>query len=154
GRGEEGLERLVEAEEHEPALTWRISSSVWLRDRVEPGGLPEELRAQLGSALLGLEVYVHKAVAIAEPCGPLKVVHTAPVKVALDRHAVGSGALELGQAGAKKHYAVSVVDHAVRGRDIVGRATVLGDVNLLCVPERLNEFWGPVQRLRAHREPG
>src|SRR5262245_59095009 len=70
-----------------------------LRYHVAARRLAEPRSTCLRRALLRLEVHVHQPEAVAEAKGPLEVVHRAPLEVALDRHAVGSGALELRQVG-------------------------------------------------------
>src|SRR5262245_12331719 len=69
----------------------------WSRDRVSPRGLTEEGSAQFGRSLLGLEVDVHDAEPIAEASVPLKIIHRAPLEVALHRDAVGARPLKLRQ---------------------------------------------------------
>src|SRR5215510_13252610 len=61
-----------------------------LYDGIAPGRLAEPRGAHLGRALLRLAVHVHQPVAVAEPGGPLAVVHQAPQEVTLDRHACPS----------------------------------------------------------------
>src|SRR5262249_17423104 len=79
--------------------------------------------------LLRLEVHVHQPETIAEPLGPLKVVHRAPLEVALHRHAVFGRPLELSQVSAEEHDAVGVINLAVVGNDVLRRAAVLGDAS-------------------------
>ena len=86
-----------------------------------------------------------KAVLVA--VGPLVVVHEAPAEVAADGDAFGDGAVELGEVVAEVHDTVSVVDVAVGGEDVGRRGAVLGDVDLLDVPELGGRAWG------SSREP-
>ena len=60
------------------------------------------------------------------------------IESSLDRHAVGNGPFELGQVVPQEHNAVRVVDSSVLGHEILRRAAVLGDVNLLGLPEGLH----------------
>src|SRR3712207_3597860 len=80
GRGTTAVAGLVEAERRVPC--------VWLDDGVLPRGGAKPVGAELGRAFEGVEVDVHHAKAVAVAGHPLKVVHHAPVEVALDRHAV------------------------------------------------------------------
>src|SRR5262249_42238001 len=78
--------------------------------RAEPSGVP------LGRAFLRPEVHVPQPEAVAEPGGPLEVVHRTLLEVVLDGSAGGGGALELRQVRATEQDAVGVVDPAAAGR--------------------------------------
>src|SRR5262245_57132477 len=58
-----------------------------LHDRIVPRRLAAPHGAQLGHVFLRLEVDVHDSELVAEPGGPLTVVHQAPQEGTLDRHA-------------------------------------------------------------------
>jgi hypothetical protein len=144
-RGRRQVQRLVRRSTRRPRLHHSVAGC----------GLAEPRGAELGTALLRLEVHTHQPEAVAEPVYPLEVVHRAPLlEVPIHRYPVGGRPLELRQAGAKEHDAVGVVDLAVVGQHVVGDAPVLGDKDLLRIPEGLHQLRGPVQRLRAHGEPG
>src|SRR5690606_23300460 len=81
-------------------------------DGVLACGLAEPPGAELGRALLGLEIDVDQPEAVAEARGPFEVVHRAPVEIPLDGDAFGGGTLELRQVRAEEHDAVGVVDGA------------------------------------------
>ena len=102
--------------------------------------------AALALALLHLEVHVHESEAVpAQPGVPLEVVHRAPLKVTLHRHALGGHPLLLRQVRADEHDAVGVVDVPVGGQLVFRRAAVLGDVDFPGAPERVDELRAPVQ---------
>src|SRR4051794_15692522 len=112
-------------------------------DLVAAGGLFEPRGAQLGRPLERLEVDVHQSEAVAEAGRPLEVVLRTPMEVAVDRHALRDGALELAQRGAHEHDPVRVVDTSrIVGRVDRGTA-VLRDVNGRWRPERLDEARPP-----------
>src|SRR5262245_45970958 len=113
----------------------RCPSTNALHDDVASRCFTEPLRAQLGRPALRLEIDGDEPEAVAESVVPLEVVQEAPVEVALDGHALVRGALELGQIAAHVHDAVRVVDPAVGGRLVLGRAAVLRDEDLLRFPQ-------------------
>src|SRR4029450_8288058 len=117
------------------------------RTLAEPG------RAEFRRALLRLEVDVHEPEAISESCIPLEVVHHAPLEIALDRYALRCRPMELRQVVAQKHDAIRVVELSVGGDYLIAGAPVLGDEDLLRLPERLHELRRPVHRLGTEREP-
>src|SRR3712207_6294918 len=96
-------------------------------DGVPPRGLPEPFGAELRDPLLGVEVDVDHAEPVAEAGVPLEVVLRAPVEVAVDGDSFGGGPVQLPEAGAQEHHPVGVVDVAVVGDNVGGRAAVLGD---------------------------
>src|SRR3712207_3824089 len=79
---------------------------------VLPRTLAEECGAELRRPLLSLEVHVDDPEAVAVAGHPLEIIHHAPLKVALHRHAVGGRPLELRQEGAQEQDTVCVVDLA------------------------------------------
>ena len=62
-----------------------------LNDSVAFRCRPEPLSAQLGRALLRLEIHVHEPEAGTEAVSPFEIVHRAPVEGALYRHTFGKG---------------------------------------------------------------
>ena len=111
-----------------------------LRDGVGGDGGFVELRAEFWGALLGFEVDVDDAEALAVAVGPLVVVEEAPAEIALDGDAFGDGAVELGEIVAQEHGAVGVEDGAVGGELVVGRGAVFGDEDGLRMPDVVNKF--------------
>lgn len=106
-----------------------------LHHRVTPRGLAKPSGAHFWRPLLCVEVHVHQPEPVTEAGRPFEVVHRAPVEIAFDRYTLGCRALQLGQVGADEHDAVGVVDVAVIGELIFAGAAVLGDENLLRLPE-------------------
>ena len=72
----------------EPVIALECDFHRTLNHRVLRNGLPEIFRAELWGSLLRLEVDIDKAEAAGKTVAPLEIVHQAPGKVALDRHAL------------------------------------------------------------------
>ena len=91
--------------------------------------------------------------AIGVAVGPFKVVHQTPQEIALHWYPVGRRSLELRQIVAQIHYAIRVIDDAVRRWNIRGRAAILSNVNLFHIPNLRDMMWSPVESLRADGQP-
>lgn len=124
-----------------------MHAHVGLFNHVAPRRFAEPQRAQLGRSFLGLEVHIDQPEAVAVAVDPLEVVHRAPVEAALERNAFGRGALLPHHAVAQVHHTVVVVDVAVL-RNLVGSsAAVLGDEDLLRLPDLVQQPRRPILRL-------
>src|SRR5215471_5705123 len=118
-----------------------------LRDSIASRCLTKEQSAGFWRAFLCLEIDVYQSKAVPEARGPLEVVQGAPLEITHHRNTIGARTLELRQVTTEKHNAVGVVNFAVVRQYIIAGAAVLGDVDLLCPPERLHELRRPVQSL-------
>ena len=120
----------TEAEAREETRRMLDVCETFVRDRL---AIPEP--TVFDRALLRGVIHVVQAEAVPVPVGPLEVVHQAPEEVALHRHAIRHGTLELRQIIAQVHHAVEVVDVAVFVRLVPAGSAVLADVDLLGLPQ-------------------
>ncbi|MCK7532423.1 MAG: hypothetical protein MZV63_16020 [Marinilabiliales bacterium] len=122
-------------------------------DRVPPDDFAVEVGAELRRPLLRGEVHVMQAETVRVAVGPLEVVHQAPQEVALHGHAIRRRALELRQIVPEVHHPVRVVHAAVGRRDVRRGAAVLGDVDLLLLPDVGRVPRPPVIGFGRHEQP-
>src|SRR6266705_1097749 len=102
--------------------------------RVFRDGFAEIRCAELWRSFLSLVVDIDETEPVRKAVAPFKIVHEAPVKIALYRRALCGCPMEMSKVVAKEHDAIRVVDDPVSG-DIVARpATILGDIDLLGIP--------------------
>ena len=65
------------------------------------------------------------------------------MKIAFDGHPLRGRPAEMTEVVAKEHDAVGVIDDTIGGDFVACRATVLGDVDFLCLPQRLQHAAAP-----------
>src|SRR5215813_8776480 len=124
-----------------------------LHDRVAPCRFAEPRRAQLGRALLRLEVDVDQPEAVPVPINPFEVVLRTPEEVPLHRYTIGRGTLELRKVRAQKHDPVGVVHLAIVSDHVRRGAAVLSDEDRLRAPQRLYVVRSPIDTLRVEHMP-
>src|SRR5262245_29735870 len=112
------------------------------------------LRAQLRYALLGLEVHVDQAEAVAVTINPFEVVLRTPEEVSVHGDAIGSRTLQLREVRTQEHDPVGVVDLAILGHDVRRAAPVFSDEDRLRAPDRLDVAGCPVEAGRMVDVPG
>src|SRR5690606_23169241 len=100
------------------------------------GTFSKEFGTGFWRSLLCLEVDVYNPITITKTSRPLKVIHRTPVEVSVYRYVIAGRALQLCEECAHKHDPVSVVHFAIFGDHVFAGTSVLGDVNLLCTPDR------------------
>src|SRR6516165_8389130 len=112
-----------------------------------------ERDAELWNPLQRLEIDVVETETLFEAEDPFEIVHQTPQEIAAHRRAFRNRALQLRQVVAEEHDAVEIVDMAV-GRDLVlGGGAVLGDIDVVGLPDLRRDSWHPVGGLRPDAEP-
>src|ERR1700704_472709 len=105
-----------------------------LNHGVFASGFAEICRAELWRPLLCLEIDIDEAKPVRKTVAPLKIVHEAPVKVALHGHPLRGRPVKMSKVVTKEHDSVRIIDDPIAGHFVACATPVLGDVDFLCIP--------------------